>query len=158
MKTPDYLRMTKEEFREKVNEAKEKLRLVNSEAKPLAGTDITGRGQHQYVRLAIVATKDNNPRHFMLFVESNWLFNKCHELLKSPAWMRDGNWDNKWNYIEEILHRPGPGETLDQYTAMLSQDENHLWIAIYEFLEEQGALDKAVKTYHSKTFGLPKDD
>lgn len=157
MKTPDYLKMNRQEFRQKVEETKANLRLVDSDAKPLAGTDITGRNQHQYVRIAIVATKDAKPRHFMLFVESNWLFDKCHELLKSPAWMRDGQWDNKWNYIEEILHRPSPGETLDQYSAMLGQDENHLWIAIYEFLEEQGALNKSVRTYTSKTFGLPNE-
>ena len=93
----------------------------------------------------------------MLFVESEWLVNKCHDMLHSPDWMRDGHWDNHWNYIEEVLHRPGVGETLDQYTKLVGDDESYLWVAIYEFLRDQGVLNSSARKIFSATYGLPKE-
>lgn len=87
-------------------------------------------------------------------MESNWLHDKIHDILRSPEWLKNG-WDNKWNYIEEILHKPGPGETLDQYTRVVP---DHIeWIALFEFLNEQGAAFKSLKLYKDKTFGLPQE-
>lgn len=152
---PDILKMTREEVMERVENTKLSLKVVNDDPKPLAGTDITGRGKHQYTRIAIVATKKGPLRHFMLFVESRWLQNKCHDLLKSPDWMRDEHWDNRWNYIEEILHKPTPGETLDQYTKKI--DDSILWLAVYHLLKDEGVLDRAVKKYTGKAYGVPRE-
>ena len=151
----DHLKMSREDFQAEVEEFKAKLRLVNSEPKPLAGTAVTGLNQHQYVRLAIVATKEATPRHFVLFVESNWLHDKIHDVLRSPEWLKNG-WDNKWNYIEELKRKPLPGDTLNDYTEIVPS--NVEWVALFEFLMEQGAAFKAAKLYKDKSYGLPQED
>jgi hypothetical protein len=154
----DPLKMDYQQFRALVEGIKVRLNLDNDDPVPLSGTDVTGLGQHQYFRLAIVSTRDARPRSFMLFVESEWLVGKCHEMLGSPDWMRDGHWDNHWNYIEEILHRPGVGEELGQYSRMIPDTENHVWVAIYEFLRDQGVLNSSAKKIFSRTYGLPQED
>ena len=45
-----------------VDNAKLRLNLDNDDVVPLSGTDVTGRGQHQYFRLAIVSTRAGRPR------------------------------------------------------------------------------------------------
>lgn len=158
-----------------VNATRDRLKLDNATAKPLAGTDITGVKRHQYDRLAIVTSKFSSvvlhkrgdddydvefkpgARSFMCFVESSWLRGHIHDILKSPDWMRDGQWDNRWNYIEEIVGDPRT-EPFGQYNEVIPATEHFLWIAIYEFLVNQGAFQKCLKVYTDKNFGLPKED
>lgn len=138
------------------------LSLVDGEAKPLAGTDITGRNQHQYTRLALVELpaghykigKFEKPRIFVVFAESTWLYNAVHDILKSEAWIRDG-FDSSSIYIEEVLHRPRTGETLNEYTTYIPQTENDIWLALFTFITSQGIVDRSAKKLMSSTYRLP---
>lgn len=138
------------------------LQLTDDEAKPLAGTDITGRHQHQYTRLALVKLPSGSysfgrvdkDRIFVVFAESTWLFQTLHEKLNSPEWLKDG-FDNNWIYIEEVLHRPRTGETLNEYTSYIAQTENDLWVALFNFTVNQGILERSARKMISKTYRLP---
>jgi hypothetical protein len=138
------------------------LQLIDGDAKPLAGTDITGRNQHQYVRLALIELppgmykigKFEKPRYFIAFAESSWLYNSIHDILKSPEWIRNG-FDNNFIYIEEVLHKPRTGETLNEYTSYIPQEENDIWLALFTFITQQGIVDRSAKKLMSKTYRLP---
>lgn len=138
------------------------LQLVDDEPKPLAGTNINNRGEYQYTRLAIVRLPpgsymfDNvaSDRHFVVFAESNWLYDVLHEKIGTPEWIKEG-FDSKWIYIEEILHKPRPGEILNEYTTILPQNENDLWLALFTFVVGQGILEKSARKLVAKTYKLP---
>jgi hypothetical protein len=147
--THSALQRTYEQFRERVDALKRGLRVVNDDVVPLAGTD-DGRGNHQYLRLAIVATKDARPRHFALFVESAWFVDQCHKALGHPDWMRDPVWDNNWNYIEEITRKPGVGDRLYDYVRAIPDEEDELWTAVKELLYEDGILLRAAKKFKAQ--------
>jgi hypothetical protein len=140
-----------------------KLTLSDDDAKPLAGTDITGRNQHQYTRLALVRLPSGSyqsgpvskDRFFVIFAESSWLFNELHTRLGTPAWIRDG-FDNKYIYIEEVLHRPRTGETLNEYTTYIPQAENDLWLSIFNFVTKTGIIERSAHKLVSKTYRLPQ--
>lgn len=146
-----------EELKNRVEAWKANLRLDNDEAKPLAGTDVTGRGTHQYVRLAIASLKRGAPRAFILFAESNFLRENLHDMAGTPAWIREG-FDDQWMFIEEVTRRPRATDTLDDYTKSIPPKEQSLWMALFEFFIEQGIIEKSVRKYKAKTYGLPKDD
>jgi hypothetical protein len=138
------------------------LTLVDDEAKPLAGTDITGRNQHQYTRLALVGLpaglyqfgKVTKERVFVVFAESTWLFEALHNQLQTPDWIKDGM-DNKYIYIEEVLHRPRTGETLNEYTSYIPQQEQDLWLALFSYVTKLGILERSARKMMSKTYRLP---
>jgi len=138
------------------------LTLVDDEAKPLAGTDITGRNQHQYTRLALVGLppglyqfgKVTKERVFVIFAESTWLFEALHNQLQTPDWIKDGM-DNKYIYIEEVLHRPRTGETLNEYTSYIPQIEQDLWLALFSYVTKLGILERSARKMMSKTYRLP---
>ena len=138
------------------------LQLVDGEAKPLAGTDITGRNQHQYTRLALVQLpagtyqmgKFTKDRIFVVFAESSFLFESVHKILKTEEWIKDG-FDSNFIYIEEVLHRPRTGETLNEYTSYIPQTENDIWLACFTYITKLGILDRSAKKLMSKTYRLP---
>lgn len=143
---------------EAITEAQYKLVIVDDEPKPLAGTDIIKPGCHQYTKLALVRYPQAGPdRYFCVFAESQYLYDRAHDILNSPEWIRDG-FDQKWIYIEEVDHRPGPGETLDQYMLALPQNENYLWVAVFNKVLEAGILEASARKIMSKTYGLPADE
>jgi len=138
------------------------LSLIDDEAKPLAGTDITGRNQHQYTRLCLLRLPSglyklgryDKDRIFVVFAESSWLFGALHDKLETPDWIREG-FDDKFIYIEEVLHRPRTGETLNEYTSYIAQTENDLWIACFNYIVKMGILEKAARKLVSKVYRLP---
>jgi hypothetical protein len=138
------------------------LSLVADEAKPMAGTDITGRNQHQYTRLCLVQLpagsyqmgKFAKDRIFVVMAESSWLFDSVHQILKTEEWIKTG-FDDKYIYIEEVLHRPRTGETLNEYTSYIAQNENDIWLAIFTYITKLGILDRSAKKMMSKTYRLP---
>lgn len=150
----DLFKIPPEELKVKTADIKSHLHLSNDEVKPMAGTDLSGQGTHQYIRLAIVSTKTPPFRNFVCFVESNWLKDKVHDLLGDPDWLRTSEWDERWNFIEELLRKPLPGDTLNQYTRQIPEDL--VWLAVYEYLQEQGILTKSVKKYFAETYGIPQ--
>ena len=141
---------------EEIAEAQAKLVLIDDDAKPLAGTDILGRGKHQYVKLALLKYPGPTDRYICVFAESQHLYDNMHDKLQSPDWVRDG-FDQKWIYIEEVDHRPRPGETLDQYMLALPQKDNFLWVAAFNYVLQAGILEASARKIMSKTYGLPKD-
>lgn len=144
------------------NELFANMELIEADAKPLAGTDITGRNQHQYTRLALIKLpagsyqlgKYPSDRIFVVFAESTFLFRKMHEILATPDWIVD-NFDDKFIFIEEVLHRPRTGETLNEYTSYIAQTENDLWIALLNYVTKSGILEKSARKLTSRTYGLP---
>ena len=127
------------------------LRLIDDQAKPLAGS------YDNYTRLALIGMKCNGPdRFFVLFAESTRLFNAVHDALATPDWIREG-FENKWIYIEEVLKRPGPTDDINGYLKQISQQENDLWIGIYNYVIKLGILADFARLIKSKTYGLPQD-
>lgn len=137
--------------KEKQLEIKSKLRIIDDQAKPLAGS------YEQYTRLALLGYKTNRDRYLVVFAESQKLFNAVHDALGTPDWIREG-FENKWIFIEEVLRRPGATDTIDGYLQALPQAENDVWLATYNYIIELGILASYAKLIQGKTYGLPKDD
>jgi hypothetical protein len=137
---------------QQVAEVQAELRLVDDEAKPLAGSDIEGRGKHQYIKLALVGWKD---RYFVCFAESQRLYDSLHTKLGSPAWVREG-FDQRWIYIEEVLHKPISTDTMDGYLQGLPQKDNYIWLAVFNYLLALGLFEKSARKVLSKNYGIPK--
>ena len=90
----------------------------------------------------------------MVMAESSWLFDSVHQILKTEEWIKTG-FDDKYIYIEEVLHRPRTGETLNEYTSYIAQNENDIWLAIFTYITKLGILDRSAKKMMSKTYRLP---
>lgn len=158
--TPNTLNPTTQEhqaFRNLIEDYKAKLILANDDVKPLTGTDVTGQNQHQYFRVAIVSTKDAKPRNFIIFAETTWLVQECRKRDGSPEWLMEPEWNENYHYIQEILRKPLPGDTLYDYTREISKDEEEIWVALFEFAKENSLLDKSLKKIDGKAFGIPKE-
>lgn len=136
-----------------INEIKSRLRFIDDQAKPLAGSE------GQYTRLALIGYKPErgNDRFFVLFAESQKLFDAVHTMLATPEWIREG-FERKWIYIEEVLRKPGTNDNIDGYLRKLDQKENNLWVGIFEYIKASGCLDRFAQTIKSKTYGLPSGD
>ena len=132
-------------------EIKSKLRLIDDDAKPLAGS------LGLYTRLALLGyrTHSNTDRYFTLFAQSEKLFNFEHDQLGTQDWIREG-FEKKWMYIVEVLHRPSSTDTMDRY--LIKVDSNDLWVAIFEYIKMTGILDRFSEILKSRSYGLPKDD
>ena len=138
---------------EKQKELQASLKLVDDDARPLAGSC------DQYTRLAIIQrqAERGEDRHFALFAESSSLFNHIHDTLKTQDWIREG-FDKQWIYIEEVLRRPSATDDISGYLRALDQKENDLWIALFNFVLEQGLLERFATKLRGKTYGLPKEE
>ena len=140
-----------------------KLSLVDDQAKPMAGTDITGVGQFQYTRLCLIELpagsyqigKFAKPRIFAVFAESQKLFDWGHAILQTPEWIKEG-FEDKSIYIEEVLHRPRAGETLNEYTTVIAQFENDIWLAVFQYITSLGILDRSAKKFITEAYKIPK--
>lgn len=138
-----------------------RMMFVDTETRPMHGTDIGSPGRHQYTKLAVVKLRPGSPKHhdryFVAFIESKYLFDHIHDVLKTESWIRE-EFDNRWIYIEEVLHRPKANETIHEYTSYIPQSENDLWLALYRFFQDHGVMDHAAKMFHNRKAGLPKTD
>lgn len=142
-------------FRNLVEDFKAKLVLANDDVKPLTGTDVTGPGQHQYFRIAIISTKDAKPRNFILFAETSWLIQECRKRDGSPEWLMAPEWNENYHYIQELIRKPFPGDTLDDYSKVIDKESAHVWVSLFEFCKEQQLLERSLKMLTGKAYGIP---
>ena len=137
---------------EKQLEFRARMRLIDDEARPLAGS------YDQYTRLALLGLKPEkgpNDRYFVLFAESQKLFDSIHSKLETPDWIREG-FENKWIYIEEVLRRPGPSDDISGYLQMVT--DNELWVSIFNYVAKLGILEHYANKVKGKTYGLPQEE
>lgn len=138
--------------KEKQQEFKSRLWIIDDQAKPLVGS------AGQYTRLILLglrSAKGLNNRHFVVFAESDKLFNHVHDKLNTADWIREG-FEKKWIYIEEVLHKPSAAEDIHGYLQIIKDTD--LWIGIFEFITELGVLESTKSKIVGSTYGLPRED
>lgn len=140
-----------EVIKAEVARIKAALRIVDDAAKPLTGSDITGRHQHQYVRLAVVGYKPPRAqeRYFAVFMESDFLHQQVHKHLQSTE--VEMEFDPKWVFIEEVIRKPTATDTMDGYLKMIEFTETALWVAIFEHVITSGVATERLRSYLSNT-------